>query len=117
MSEHATYAGADFYCDVAVPHPELLVVVYESAAVLAFHHTRPSWETHLVVVPKRHITSLTTVTSADESVVRELLAVVQQVGCSLESTHGAARVITNVGQYQESKHLHVHVVSGVHLPK
>jgi hypothetical protein len=28
---------------------------------------------------------------------------------------GEARVLTNVGRYQESKHLHVHVMSGDRL--
>jgi histidine triad (HIT) family protein len=41
-------------------------------AVLAFHHTRPFWRNHIVIVPKRHIASFTTVTSADEEVMRRL---------------------------------------------
>ena len=102
----------DFYCDLALPHPERLAIVHETARVLAFHHTQPSYETHIVVVPKVHITSLTTLTEADEPVVRELLRVVQQVARTVEQSQGAARVITNLGRYQESRHLHVHVVSG-----
>ncbi|HEX4686295.1 MAG TPA: hypothetical protein VH228_05910 [Nocardioides sp.] len=30
----------------------------------------------------------------------------------LERDHGAARVVTNLGSYQDSRHLHVHVLSG-----
>lgn len=112
MEGEVGYTGADFYCDVALPHPERLTVVHDGSGVLAFHHIRPSYETHLVVVPKAHLTSLTTLTAADEPVVRELLEVVQEVARLVEHSHGAARVITNVGRYQESKHLHVHVVSG-----
>jgi histidine triad (HIT) family protein len=38
--------------------------------------------------------------------------VVQRVTAEIERDHGAARVVTNVGAYQDSQHLHVHVVSG-----
>ena len=67
-----------------------LDVVHEDAQVLAYHHTRPFWPTHVVVVPKRHIGSLTTVTEADEADVRALLAVVQRVAREVETSEGAA---------------------------
>nr|WP_241248382.1 HIT domain-containing protein [Nocardioides sp. KC13] len=87
-------------------------VVHEDEHVLAFHHTRPFWEVHIVVVPKRHIGSLTTVGADDEDDVRRLLGVVQAVARNIELEHGAAAVLTNLGAYQDSKHLHVHVHSG-----
>ncbi|MGI8522923.1 MAG: HIT domain-containing protein [Nocardioides sp.] len=106
------YVGDDFYCDFALRAPELLDVVFEDDRVLAFHHTRPSWPTHVVVVPKRHVASLTAVGAPDEADVRALLAAVQQVAARIEREHGAARVLTNLGRYQDSKHLHVHVAAG-----
>lgn len=107
-----TYDGDDFYCDVAIPGSDALEVVHEDERVLAYHHTRPFWPVHLVVVPKRHIASLTTVTDADEEDVRALLRVVQRVAARVEEEHGAAAVLTNLGRYQDSRHLHVHVSSG-----
>ncbi|MBB3087546.1 HIT domain-containing protein [Nocardioides albus] len=111
-SAGAGYRGDDFYCDVAIPHPDRLEVVHEDDRVLAFHHTRPFWAVHIVVVPKRHIPSLTAATAADEADVRALLELVQAVAREVESTHGAAAVLTNLGAYQDSKHLHVHIHSG-----
>jgi histidine triad (HIT) family protein len=106
------YEGTDFYCDVAVPGVEDLDVVHDDARVLAFHHTRPFWPTHVVVVPKRHIASLTAVGAEDEADVRALLAVVQRVARQVETEQGEAAVLTNLGRYQDSKHLHVHVYAG-----
>ena len=106
------YDGDDFYCDVAIPRAVPLEVVHEDELVLAYHHTRPFWEVHVVVVPKRHISSFTTVTAEDEPDVRALLAVVQRIARQVEVEHGAAAVLTNLGRYQDSKHLHVHVHSG-----
>lgn len=109
------YDGDDFYCDVAIPGTQALAVVHEDARVLAFRHTRPFWPTHIVVVPKRHIASLTSVVEEDEEDVRALLAVVQRVARQVETEQGAAAVLTNLGRYQDSKHLHVHVYAGEQL--
>ncbi|MGH3332886.1 MAG: HIT family protein [Nocardioidaceae bacterium] len=106
------YDGDDFYCDVALPNAADLDVVHDGAGVLAFHHTRPFWEVHIVVVPRRHIASLTDPVGADDALVRELLTVVKDVATTVEAEYGAARVLTNVGAYQDSKHLHIHVSSG-----
>lgn len=57
-SEITAYQGNDFYCDVAIPHSQELQIVFEDECVLAFHHTRPFWQTHIVVAPKAHIASL-----------------------------------------------------------
>ncbi|MFE5774270.1 HIT family protein [Brachybacterium sp. NPDC056505] len=108
----ASYSGSDFYCDVAIPHPDLLDVVLENQRVLAFHHTRPFWEVHIVVVPKSHIPSLTDTSPDDAEDLAALLAAVKEVARGVEQEHGAAAVTTNLGAYQDSKHLHVHIHSG-----
>jgi hypothetical protein len=42
----------------------------------------------------------------------ELIHAVQRVAAQVLETHGAAKVITNLGEYQDSKHLHFHVIFG-----
>ncbi len=106
------YDGEDFYCDVALPNCAHLNIVHDGPGVLAYYHTRPFWDVHIVVVPKRHVASLIDPTGADESLIRELLSVVREVAAAIEHECGAARVLTNVGAYQDSKHLHIHVSSG-----
>ena len=46
-----TYSGVDFYCDVALKGEIPLQKEYESEYVLAYHHTKPHWPVHIVVVP------------------------------------------------------------------
>ena len=108
----AGYSGTDFYCDIAIPHRDQLDIEYEDADVLAFRHTKPFWETHIVVIPKKHIPSLTETDGADNAVLVSLFQAVQKVASRVEDTFGAAAVLTNLGKYQDSKHLHVHVHSG-----
>jgi len=109
------YAGQDFYCDVAIPHAQELHVLHDDSEALAYRHTKPFWRTHLVIVPRRHIASFTTVSAGDAATVTALFAVVQRLAREVEEREGAAAVLTNLGTYQDSKHLHVHVHSGPQL--
>ena len=103
---------SDFYCDEVLSGRTAVKVVAETDDVLAYHHTRPFWPVHVVVIPKRHVPSLTDLGDADEELLHALLAVVRVVAAEVEREHGAARVLTNLGEYQDSKHLHFHVNSG-----
>ena len=47
--------------------------------MLAYHHTRPFWPVHIVVIPKRHISSLITLEESDDELLLELLRVVREV--------------------------------------
>ncbi len=67
---------------------------------------------HIVVIPKRHISSLLTLEETDDALLLELLRVVREVAKEVLEEHGACRVLTNLGKYQDSKHLHWHVSSG-----
>ena len=46
--------------------------------------------------------------------MKRLFAVLQSIAHDVEKSTGAAAVLTNLGRYQDSKHLHVHVHSGGH---
>ncbi len=102
----------DFYCDEVLSGKTAVRVVRETASVLAYHHTRPSWPVHIVVIPKRHVPSLVDLGGAPPELLDEVLAMVREVAATVLAEHGAARVLTNLGRYQDSKHLHFHVNSG-----
>jgi len=102
----------DFYCDEVLSGKTPVEVVFETGNVLAYHHTRPFWETHIVVIPKRHISSLLTLQGSDNDLLLELFDVIKKVAEQVIVESEAARVLTNLGDYQDSKHLHFHVCSG-----
>lgn len=102
----------DFYCNQALAGKVPIEVVHETERVLAFHHTRPFWPVHIVVIPKVHVPSLIDLGEHDMSLVHEVLEVVRLVAAGVTREHGAARVLTNLGEYQDSKHLHFHVNHG-----
>lgn len=102
----------DFYCEQVLSGKTAVRVVLETDNVLAYHHTRPFWETHIVVIPKRHISSLLTLGESDTELFLELFDVIKKVAAMVVEEKGAARVLTNLGDYQDSKHLHFHVNCG-----
>jgi len=102
----------DFYCDEALSGNTPIEVVVETEHVLAFHHTKPFWPVHIVVIPKVHVPSLTNLGDYSVDLVHAVLEVVTEVARKVENEHGACRVLTNLGEYQDSKHLHFHVNSG-----
>jgi len=102
----------DFYCDEALSGKTPISIVQETNEVLAFHHTRPYWPVHIVVIPKKHIPSLTNLGEHPIELVHEVLEMVRTLAADIEQEYGAARVLTNLGEYQDSKHLHFHVVHG-----
>jgi histidine triad (HIT) family protein len=102
----------DFYCEEVLSGKTEVEKVLETENALAFYHTRPFWETHIVVIPKKHISSLLTLEKSDADLFFELFEVIKQVAEKVVKEKGAARVLTNLGDYQDSKHLHFHVYSG-----
>lgn len=101
---------SDFYCDEVLSGRTPVEKVIETERVLAFHHTRPGYPVHIVVIPRQHVGSLLTL--EDDTLLAELFHVIQQVAAQVVAEQGAARVVTNLGRYQDSKHLHWHIISG-----
>jgi len=102
----------DFYCEEVLSGRTEVKKVIETDKVLAYYHTKPSYQSHIVVIPKKHISSLITLDEEDDELLLELLSVVKSVAKLTVEQYGACRVITNLGEYQDSKHLHWHVVFG-----
>ncbi len=86
---------------------------YEDELVLAFHDINPARPLHILIIPKRHITSLQTASQDDETVLGRMLAVANQLATENGSPDGF-RVIINNGRVggQEVPHLHAHIVGG-----
>jgi histidine triad (HIT) family protein len=87
--------------------------VFEDEHMLAFHDINPWAPVHILLVPKRHITSMTDVTPQDQSLMGHLMAQSPRLMKELGVTNGFRHVInTGVDGRQEVQHLHVHVMGG-----
>lgn len=100
----------DFYCDLVFSEKVKVNKVKETENILAFHHTKPSYELHIVIVPKEHVTKLTDLENMD--LIKEVFEIAKEIILE-EGLNGINyRIITNGGSFQDSKHLHFHLVSG-----
>lgn len=102
----------DFYCEEVLSGKTPVKKVIETENVLAYHHTKPFYPVHIVAIPKKHIPSLISLEESDNSLLLELLGAIKEVAAIVNKEHGACKVITNIGDYQDSKHLHWHIVTG-----
>ena len=57
--------------------------VWEDDQVLAFHHPVPQSEIHVVVIPKRHITSILDEEAADGVLLTSLILAIQNAARAL----------------------------------
>jgi histidine triad (HIT) family protein len=99
----------DFYCEQVLSGKTQVDIVMETEGVLAFHHTQPTWDIHIVIIPKVHIRILT---DADPTLLAELLGVAQAIIGQRGFNDANYKLITNGGTYQGTEHLHFHLVSG-----
>lgn len=110
-----TEQGCDFYCDKILGGLVDVNVYFENEQVLAFHHSNPIWEQHVVLLPKLHIESLISLEASDDALLLELMRTARTIAADFMARFGACRVYTNLGAYQSSKHLHWHIGCGLQL--
>jgi len=88
-------------------------IVYEDDRCLAFHDVAPKAPVHVLVIPKRVISSLDGFKEDDKELAGHLLLVAKQVAAEL-GLSGGYRVVINCGADggQTVDHLHLHVMGG-----
>jgi histidine triad (HIT) family protein len=90
--------------------------VYEDDDVFAFKDINPKAPTHVLVIPKKHVPTLTD--ANDPALLGMLMSRVQHIADEVLGLDAGYRVITNVreGGGQIVFHLHVHILGGKKLP-
>lgn len=90
--------------------------VYEDEYAYAFRDINPAAPTHVLVVPKTHITSINEVTEENADTVAHVLAAIPKIAAK-EGLENGYRVVSNVGEdgCQSVKHLHFHIIGGKKL--
>ncbi len=106
----------DFYCEEALSGKTDIVKIFESDNVLAFHHTRPSYPTHIVIISKKHILDLPSLPDEDLLILNEILKVARDIARTLDINQGV-RLINNMGKFQDTPHIHFHLVGGEKLER
>ena len=89
-------------------------VVYENDDVLAFRDVNPQAPTHVLVVPKKHISTTNDVQPEDAELMGKLVLAAQKVAQIDDLSEQGYRMVLNCneGAGQTVFHIHMHVLGG-----
>jgi histidine triad (HIT) family protein len=89
-------------------------VVYEDEEVLAFRDVNPQAPTHILVIPKRHISTLNELESGDAELIGKLYLAAQKVAEDEGIAEPGYRTLINCNADggQAVFHIHLHLLGG-----
>lgn len=92
-------------------------VIHQDEATLAFRDVSPQAPTHVLVIPRQHITSAATVEPSDSEVLAAMLFTARSVAEQEGLAAGGYRLVFNVGDDAGNTvpHLHLHLLGGRRL--
>ena len=101
------------FCRIAAGEAPAEVVLADDEAI-AFRDLTPKAPTHLLVIPRRHVTSLAQAQPEDQALLGRLMLMAAEAARRTGIADGGYRVVTNIGAGagQSVFHLHIHVLGG-----
>ena len=91
--------------------------LYEDDFVAAFRDLRPIAPVHVLVIPKKHIGSVTEIDGGDELLMGKLITTAQKIADDLRISEKGYKLLIRVGEHggQEVGHIHLHLIGGAPL--
>lgn len=88
--------------------------VYENEHVIAFRDLNPQAPTHVLVIPRKHISTVNDLTADDKNIVGEMVLAAQQVAKQEDIDESGYRMVMNCneGAGQTVFHIHLHILGG-----
>jgi histidine triad (HIT) family protein len=92
-------------------------VVYQDDDIFAFRDIHPIAPSHILIIPKKHITGLTELAQVDLPLVSRMVATANNLAKQEGISEKGYRLVTNSGKEggQLVPHLHMHLIGGRQL--
>ena len=92
-------------------------IVFESKDVFAFKDINPQAPHHVLIIPKKHISTLNDLKSEDSDVIAEMVLTAVKIAKDLKIDQAGYRTLFNCnrGAGQEVYHIHLHLLGGRQL--
>jgi histidine triad (HIT) family protein len=87
-------------------------IVYQNDQVLAFRDINPQAPTHVLVVPKRHVSTLNDLHDDDAELAGALVLAARRIAQNLGLTGYRMVINTNAEGGQVVFHIHLHLLGG-----
>src|SRR5262245_50720557 len=87
---------------------------YEDDSVVAFHDLSPQAPTHILVVPRKHVTSLNDLQPQDDALVGSMVRRARDLAGEMGLAERGYRLVFNCGDDAGYSvyHIHLHLVGG-----
>lgn len=87
---------------------------FEDDALLAFHDISPKAPTHVLVIPKRHVTTLTDLAPGDDALVGSMVRRATELAREAGLGERGFRLVFNSGEDAGYSvfHIHLHLLGG-----
>ena len=87
--------------------------VYEDEYCIAFHDVQPAAPVHLLVIPRKHISSLDALTPQDQELMGQIMTRIPEIARNQGLDQGY-RTVVNTGEQggQTVFHIHFHILGG-----
>jgi histidine triad (HIT) family protein len=92
-------------------------VAFQDESILAFHDVNPQGPVHVLIIPKRHVSSILDLTPADDALVGGLVRRARDLAAELGLAERGFRLVFNTGDDAGYSvyHIHLHLVGGRRL--
>ena len=89
-------------------------IVYESDTALAFRDINPQAPTHVLIIPRRHISTIDDLRVEDQELVGSLFTAAKDIAQQEGLGESGYRTVINCGEGagQSVFHIHLHVLGG-----
>jgi len=94
-------------------------ILYQDDKAVAFPDINPKAPTHILVIPRKHIASVTDLSEADEALMGHLFTIANRLAKQQGISSDGYRLVVNCGPHggQMVAHLHLHILGGRQLMK
>jgi len=88
--------------------------VYENENVIAFKDINPAAPVHILIIPRKHISSINDIEEMDSNIIGEIFLAAKEIARQLGIAEDGYRVVSNCGEKagQTVMHLHYHLIGG-----
>ncbi len=89
-------------------------IVYQDSSVVAFRDINPKAPVHLLIVPRKHLSTLLDVGQEDKKLIGDLMDVCTKLAKDQGISEDGFRVVVNcgAGAGQSVFHIHFHLLGG-----
>jgi len=87
-------------------------IVYENEHVMVFKDINPVAPVHLLIIPKKHVSSIMEIDKLKGSEINEIMEIIKNIARDMSLDEKGFRVVTNIGPGagQSVDHLHFHIL-------